>query len=158
MIYGVKVKQLRAIPDERGRLMEVLRSDEPFFEGFGQVYVTTCLPGFAKAWHYHRIQSDFFTCVKGRMRLVLFDSREGSPTRNEIQEFVISMDENPVLVKIPPGVYHGFECASAEEAVVVNIPDRSYNRPPFSHEKPDEYRLPFDAIEIPYKWKANKGG
>ena len=158
MIDGVKVKQLKVLPDDRGRLMEVLRSDEPFFEKFGQVYVTTCVPGVAKAWHFHKLQSDFFTCVKGKMRLVLYDSRDNSPTKGKINEFIISMSENPVLVKIPQLVYHGFECASDEEAIVINIPDRAYNRPPFSAEQPDEHRLPFDSKDIPYKWNANKGG
>ena len=41
LIHGVQVKPLKVIPDERGRLMEVLRSDDPLFERFGQVYVTT---------------------------------------------------------------------------------------------------------------------
>ncbi len=158
MINGVEFKVLKVMKDERGRLMEVLRVDEPLFSKFGQVYITTCLPGFAKAWHYHKLQSDFFTCMKGKMRLVLFDSRQDSPTKGEVQEFVISMDENPVLVKIPPLVYHGFECDSEEEAIAMNVPDRTYNRLPFSKESPDEYRLPFDAADIPYKWKAKRGG
>ena len=39
--------------DERGRLMEMLRCDDPIFKGFGQVYLTTAYPGVVKAWHYH---------------------------------------------------------------------------------------------------------
>jgi len=31
MIEGVKVKKLKVIPDERGRLMEIMRSDDDFF-------------------------------------------------------------------------------------------------------------------------------
>ncbi len=158
MIHGVKVKNLKPLPDDRGKLMEILRSDEDFFEKFGQVYITTCMPGFAKAWHYHKLQSDFFTCIRGKMKLALFDSRDGSPTKGEVQEFLISIDENPILVKIPPMVYHGFECADENESIVINIPDRTYNRLPFSESPPDEYRLPFNTKEIPYKWKANRGG
>ncbi|MCX7972949.1 MAG: dTDP-4-dehydrorhamnose 3,5-epimerase, partial [Candidatus Aminicenantes bacterium] len=40
MIEGVKIKKLRVIPDERGRLMEILRADEEIFVRFGQVYMT----------------------------------------------------------------------------------------------------------------------
>jgi len=57
LIQGVQAKQLKWIPDERGKLMEVLRCDDPMFEKFGQVYVTTCYPGVVKAWHYHRNQA-----------------------------------------------------------------------------------------------------
>ena len=35
MIEGVKVKKLKVIPDERGRLMEMFRVDDEFFEKFG---------------------------------------------------------------------------------------------------------------------------
>ena len=58
MIDGVQIKSLKFIPDERGRLMEILRCDDPMFSRFGQVYMTTTLPGVIKAWHYHRKQDD----------------------------------------------------------------------------------------------------
>ena len=44
MIAGVKVKQLKTIPDERGRLMEMLRNDDDIFVRFGQLYMTTVYP------------------------------------------------------------------------------------------------------------------
>jgi len=84
MIDGVKVKKLKIIPDERGRLMEILRSDDEAFKKFGQVYMTTAKPGIAKAWHYHKKQDDNFTCVCGRMKLALYDARAGSPTYKRI--------------------------------------------------------------------------
>ena len=54
MIDGVKVKKLKIIPDDRGRLMEILRADDGIFKKFGQVYMTTAFPGVVKAWHYHK--------------------------------------------------------------------------------------------------------
>ncbi|MBU1147910.1 MAG: dTDP-4-dehydrorhamnose 3,5-epimerase, partial [Candidatus Omnitrophica bacterium] len=63
MIRDVEVKKLKLIPDERGRLMEILRSDEEMFQKFGQVYMTTAYPGVIKAWHYHKKQDDYFTCI-----------------------------------------------------------------------------------------------
>ncbi|MFH1537742.1 MAG: WxcM-like domain-containing protein, partial [bacterium] len=78
MIDGVKEKKLRVIPDERGFLMEMLRSDDPFFQKFGQVYLTAAYPGVVKGWHYHKKQTDHFIAVKGMMKVVLYDRREGS--------------------------------------------------------------------------------
>ena len=78
MIEGVSVKKLKVIPDDRGRLMEILREDDPIFRRFGQVYMTTAYPGIIKAWHYHKKQTDSFTCVHGAMRLALYDPRPGS--------------------------------------------------------------------------------
>lgn len=146
MIKGVEVKKLKIIPDGRGRLMEILRSDDPIFRKFGQVYMTTAYPGVIKAWHYHKLQDDYFTCVSGAMRLALYDAREGSPTHKEINDFVVSPDD-PILVKIPKEVYHGFKCVSDKEAIVINTPTMVYN-----YKTPDEYRLDAFENDIPYDW------
>ena len=71
MIEGARVKPLRVMCDERGRLMEMLRSDDEIFKGFGQTYMTTAYPGVVKAWHYHRKQCDHFVVVAGMMKVVL---------------------------------------------------------------------------------------
>lgn len=151
MIDGVQVKQLAIHEDERGRLMEILRVDDSLFKKFGQTYMTVCKPGFAKAWHRHKVQWDNFTCVSGTMRLVMYDAREDSPTKGELQEFLISQD-NPILVTIPPMVFHGFECASEEEAITINTPTEPYNP-----DDPDELRIPYDDPSIPFKWSSPKG-
>ncbi|MEM5855327.1 MAG: dTDP-4-dehydrorhamnose 3,5-epimerase family protein [Candidatus Aenigmatarchaeota archaeon] len=151
MIEGVKVKQLKWIPDERGKLMEILRCDDEFFKKFGQVYVTTTLPGVVKAWHLHKKQWDNVCCIKGVIKLVLFDCREKSKTKGEINEFFVG-EYNPCLIMIPPKVYHGWKCVSQEEAFVINIPTEPYNK-----KKPDEYRLPPDTKKIPYDWILTPG-
>ncbi|MDD5496628.1 MAG: dTDP-4-dehydrorhamnose 3,5-epimerase family protein [Candidatus Omnitrophica bacterium] len=147
MIEGVNVKRLKIIPDERGRLMEILRCDDGIYKSFGQVYMTTAKPGVVKAWHYHKRQDDYFTCVSGKMKLALYDAREASTTRGEVNEFVVSLDD-PMLVVIPKGVYHGFKCVSDCEAVVINTPTLPYDRA-----KPDEYRVDAYDNDIPYDWR-----
>jgi dTDP-4-dehydrorhamnose 3,5-epimerase len=147
MIDGVKVKKLKLIPDDRGRLMEILRSDDPIFAKFGQVYMTTAFPGVVKAWHFHKKQDDNFTCVSGSMRLALYDARKGSPTFGEVNDFVISL-EDPMLVHIPKNVYHGFKCVSDTEAIVINTVTVPYDRG-----EPDEYRVDAFRNDIPYDWR-----
>ncbi len=151
MINGVHTKQLKRIPDERGRLMEILRRDDEMFTQFGQVYMTTTYPQVVKAWHYHKEQDDHIVCVKGMLKLVLYDGRETSPTYGEVNEFFIG-DYNPLLVKVPKMVYHGWKCVSEEEAIVINIPTEPYN--PGS---PDEYRLDPHKNDIPYSWERKDG-
>jgi dTDP-4-dehydrorhamnose 3,5-epimerase len=147
MIKGVEVKDLKVNYDERGHLMEILRRDDRIFRKFGQVYITTAKLGVVKAWHCHRLQDDYFCCVSGKMRLAIYDARKNSKTRGELMEFELSLD-NPKLVKIPKGVYHGFKGISKEEAIVVNIPTLPYNR-----KKPDEYRLDAFDNDIAYNWR-----
>lgn len=147
MIDGAEVKKLKLIPDERGRLMEILRSDDSVFIKFGQVYMTTAYPGVVKAWHYHKLQADAFTCVSGKIILALYDPRPESPTYKKLDEFAISL-ETPLLVRIPPLVYHGFKCVSRQEAIVINTVTEPYNR-----KDPDEYKVdPYDN-DIDYDWR-----
>jgi dTDP-4-dehydrorhamnose 3,5-epimerase len=146
LIKDVKIKKLRIIPDERGMLMEILRSDDELFERFGQVYVTTAYPDVVKAWHMHKKQTDNMTCIKGVMKVALYDAREDSETFKEINEFFIGKD-NPIFISIPPNVYHGFKAIGTEEAYMINIPTVLFN-----YKEPDEYRLPPDTKDIPYDW------
>ena len=151
MIDGVSAKKLKVIPDERGRLMEILRADDQLFLKFGQVYMTTTYPGVAKAWHKHEKQTDNITCVQGMIKMALYDSREKSPTFKEVNQFYLGI-HNPLLIQIPPGVYHGWMCVSEEEAVVVNIPTEVYD-----YKHPDEQRLDPHDNDIPYDWKRKDG-
>ena len=151
MIEGVRLKKLTVRPDERGRLMEILRSDDEIFIKFGQVYVTTAYPGVVKAWHYHKVQTDNLAVVKGMMKIALYDPRDGSPTKGQVEEFFIG-EHNPTLIQIPNLVYHGFKCISEEEAIVINCPTEVYN-----YAEPDEYRIdPYDN-DIPYDWARKDG-
>lgn len=150
LIEGVRVKKLRVIHDERGWLMEILRCDDEIFKKFGQVYLTTAYPGVVKAWHFHKIQTDNFTCIKGAMKVALYDGRENSPTYKEINEFFVG-DKNPILISVPPFVYHGFKAIGTETAYFLSVPTEPYN-----YDEPDEYRLPPDTQEIEYDWILDK--
>jgi dTDP-4-dehydrorhamnose 3,5-epimerase len=145
-IAGVEVKRLKVIPDERGRLMEILRSDDPIFKKFGQLYMTTAYPGVVKGWHYHKVQWDHFAVVKGMLKLVLVDQREGSETKDEINEFFLG-EHNPILVSVPPLVLHGFKGVDVGETIVVNCPTEVYH-----YNDPDEYRMDPHLSDIAYDW------
>lgn len=151
MIEGVKTKKLKVIPDERGRLMEMLRCDDELFIKFGQMYMTTVYSGVVKGWHYHKKQVDNMVVIKGMMKVVLYDFREDSPTRGEINEFFMG-DYNPILLQIPTMVYHGLKCISETEALVINCPTEPYN-----YQQPDEFRVDPHKNDIPYHWEKKDG-
>jgi len=150
------MKPLRRITDDRGWLMEIMRSDWPEFERFGQTYLTTCKPGVVKAWHYHKTQWDHFVVIKGSALVGLYDSREDSPTHGILQEVEV-WENDPKLVKIPPLVYHGFTPLDENEIWIVNTPTQLYN-----YENPDEHRRPWNDPDIGYEWrrkgKPTRGG
>jgi len=146
-IDGVSTKSLRVIPDQRGRLMEILRCDDEMFEQFGQVYITTAYPGVVKGWHYHKIQTDHLAVVQGMALVAVYDQREGSPTFGHVNEFYSGIHK-PLLIRVPPGVLHGFKCISEHEAVFINIPTH-----PYRYDHPDEYRIGVNDPSIPYCWE-----
>ncbi|MBI3351112.1 MAG: dTDP-4-dehydrorhamnose 3,5-epimerase family protein [Nitrospirae bacterium] len=144
MIEGVQIVQLRKICDERGRIMHMLRKDDPHFRGFGEIYFSTVYSGVIKAWHLHKEMTLSYAVVSGMIKLVLYDDRHESSTRGELMELFLG-DHNYHLVIIPPLVWNGFKGISIGESVVANcatIPHR-----------PDEIerRDPFDKA-IPYDW------
>ncbi|MBN2454994.1 MAG: dTDP-4-dehydrorhamnose 3,5-epimerase family protein [Sedimentisphaerales bacterium] len=151
MIDGLGVRTAKVLPDERGRLGEIIRADDPWFEKFGQVYFTTTYPGVVKAWHYHGKQTDHFYVIKGMVKIALYDNRKNSPTYGEINQIYLG-EHCPGLIRIPPGVQHGWMCVSQVEAYIVNIVSEMYN-----YEQPDEYRTDPHDNNIPYDWARKDG-
>lgn len=145
-IEGVSITELKLAPNERGRLMEVQRCDDPGFPGFGQVYVTETFSGVVKAWYRHKQQADQIAPISGLVKLVLFDDREDSASRGAVQEIILG-ELAPRLVLIPPMVWHGFKALGERSAFLLHINDR-----PFDFGQPDEERLKADDARIPYSW------
>jgi dTDP-4-dehydrorhamnose 3,5-epimerase len=146
MIDGVVLKQLRPNADDRGFLMEMLRADDPIFEEFGQTYISMNYPEVIRAWHYHKLQTDLWVCVKGMIKVGLYDAREGSPTKGEANTIYLG-ENNYQLLKIPVGVYHGYKTVGIEPSLLINFPTKPYDK-----ENPDEYRAPYDSPDFPFDW------
>ncbi|PSQ10336.1 dTDP-4-dehydrorhamnose 3,5-epimerase [Halobacteriales archaeon QS_5_70_15] len=152
MIHDVELRELQVNADDRGSLTEVWRSDWAFYDGEDEPamsYVSITYPGVVRAWHRHlRGQIDHFVVPSGRIRVGIYDDREGSPTRGEVDTYVIG-EENMQLLRVPGDCWHGFEAVGDERATVVNFPTNLYE-----YDDPDEERLPYDTDEIPYDWDA----
>lgn len=146
MIQDVVIKKLKPIVDDRGLLMEILRTDDPIFKQFAQCYITVVHPGIVKGWHYHKKQYDHFCCLRGTAKVVLYDAREESKTYKEVNEFIMGL-ESPIVVKIPPYVFHGFTAVGNEDAMILNLPTELYQ-----YKDPDEYRESPFSPNIPYDW------
>lgn len=146
MIEGVKIKRLVRHVDDRGYLMEILRDDDDLFVKFGQVYLSVHSPGVVTAWHAHRMQYDNFCIVKGNAKIGMYDDRPDSPTRGQTQ-VVVAGEWNPVLVQVPPMVWHGYVALGNEPAYIINVPSEHYNRT-----EPDELRRDSFDPTIPFEW------
>ena len=148
MIDGVKLIPLVQHCDDRGRVMEILRKDDPHFPGFGQAYFSSIYPGVIKAWHAHQKQTDCISVIYGMAKIGFFDDRPGSPTKGKTHSIVVG-EHNRVLLQIPPGVFHGFKAISPDEVLLINLPSESYHR-----KNPDEIRRPWNDPAIGFDWET----
>jgi len=144
LIDGVNVVPLRRIPDERGTVFHMLRSTDAHFVEFGEIYFSSVYRGVVKGWHRHAEMTLNYACVHGRVKLALYDERDGSPTQGELMELFLGPDEYS-LVQIPPGVWNGFKGMSEPWAIVANCCTHPHD--PTRGERIN----PFDN-HIPYDW------
>jgi len=149
MIAGVEVRPLQQIPDERGKVMHMLRRDDPWFREFGEIYFSVVYPGVVKGWHLHLRVTLNYAVIDGMVKLVLYDGREGSPSRGKVQE-IVTGETLYALITIPPGVWNGFKGIGIKPAIVANCATEPHS--------PDEIvrREPSDS-SIPYSWDLRPG-
>ncbi len=149
MIDGVKVVPLRQIVDERGKIMHMMKSTDPHFAGFGEIYFSCSWPGAVKAWHIHQTMTVSNAVMSGHAKLVMYDLREDSPTKGELQEVYFGED-NYVLVQIPPGIANGYKSYGDKMVIMANCA----NEP---HDPNEMLRKPPFTDEIPYDWDLKHG-
>lgn len=143
MIQGVIIKKLNRIPDERGCVFHMLRSDDAEFEQFGEIYFSMVYPGVVKAWHLHTKMTLNYAVPVGMVKLVLYDDRENSPTKGELMELYLG-EQNYCLVKIPPHVWNGFAGVGTTPAVVANCATIPHDPTEIVRMDPHNNSLPYD--------------
>lgn len=145
MIQGVMIKPLVTHPDERGYFREIIRKTDEFFsEGFGQWSASQMYVGVVKAWHIHRIQTDWWYVAGGAIKVALHDTRENSPTFRTTMEVLMGENLPASVLKIPPGVAHGCKCLDGPSTLFY-VTSQIYN-------PADEGRIPYDDPTIGYDW------
>lgn len=124
---NIEIKSLEKHEDERGYLLEILKSDE-INEGIQQIYFSTSKPGAVRGGHYHKKKIEWFCAVKGTAKLFL----ENIITKEE-KEIILHHDK-PTVVKVLPNIWHSLENIGGTEMhliVVSNIV--------FDSDDPDTY-------------------
>lgn len=137
MIFDVKITKLKIISDDRGKVMHMLRTDSPAFKEFGEIYFSTIYQGKIKGWHLHKESSLNYVCIKGKVRLTLFDDRPGSKSKNEIQEIILSPREYN-LITIPPNIWNGFKGLDKDESIIANCLTLPHNEREMVRKNPDD--------------------
>ena len=142
-IDGVTIVPLQRIPDERGTIYHMLRRTDPHFIEFGEIYFTTIYRDVIKGWHRHSEVTLNYACISGRVKLVLYDDRDGSSTRGVLIERFLGPDDYSLVI-IPPGVWNGMKGMS-DVAIVANCAT-------LPHDPSRTDRIDPFTPEIPYDW------
>jgi dTDP-4-dehydrorhamnose 3,5-epimerase len=144
MIDGIKITKLKVISDNRGKVMHMLRSDSDVFSTFGEIYFSTINYKSIKAWHLHKEATLNYSCVKGKVKLVLFDDREKSPTKGEYQELFLTPN-NHRLITIPNNIWNGFKGIDDSESIIANCLT-------LPHNEKEMVRREIDDKQFNYNW------
>ena len=143
-IDGVRIHELGNIITRSGFMTEVFRTDWPVVGiTVRQINWVELNPGAVTDWHAHKKQTDHLIGVGGNIKLALWDNRETSPSKGAT-EIVRLGAMRPVMVIVPPGVWHGLRNESGAPAGYINAIDELYD-----HADPDNWRLAPQAGEIP---------
>ena len=145
MIEGVQITSRKVIPDDRGKIMHIMKFSDNQFNTFGEVYCSTIYPGVVKGWHMHKKMTLNYVVLKGNIKFVLYDDRPESKTYQQIQEIIIG-ETQYVMVTVPPFVWNGFKGIGLEEAFVINFTD-------IHHDQEEIVRMdPHQNDLINYDW------
>jgi len=150
-IEGVVLKELTPMLDGRGDVVELW--SRPWVETDGLEIPQHCYQsatdfGVVKCWHLHDQHTDQFTVTRGKLQVTLVDVRADSPSFGHVNPVFLGV-ERPRLLKIPPGILHGWKALSAPEVIVVNFQSHVYD-------PADEFKLPWDCI-LTDVWEPRNG-
>ena len=149
LIEGVSRHEMPNIVTRNGITTEIYRPEWPVGPDQIRHMIHVVLrPGSISAWHMHEKQQDTFFVNQGSIKLVLFDDRKDSPTRGELNVFHLSR-YRPVVITVAPGIWHGLQNLETTDSGFIN-----YFNQPYCYEDPDEWRLPIDTDQIPYRFDA----
>jgi dTDP-4-dehydrorhamnose 3,5-epimerase len=147
-IDGVRIREARTIPDDRGTVCVAYDprwgfSEEPMV----YAYEVTIRPGAVKGWILHETYDDRLFLSAGVVKWVLYDDRPESPTRGRLAELYFD-EHHRSLLRIPRGVWHAVQNVGEVDSRMVNFPTA-----PYDYESPDKVRLPLDTESIPYSFE-----
>lgn len=122
-IDGLTVTPLQQVADERGAVLHMLRADEPDFLAFGECYFSQINAGVIKAWKRHRRQCQNIAVPVGRVRFVIYDDRERSPTRGTLNIVELGRPDDYARLRIPPFLWYGFKGIAQQPSLIANCVD-----------------------------------
>jgi len=144
-IKGIRIAKLDEIYDSKGSVLHMIKSSSPEFQKFGECYISEVNYNSIKGWKLHSRQTQNISVPSGKIKMVLYDSREDSSTFKELIELILGRPDNYLRITIPPGVIYGFKCLTRPNALIVNCTD-------IEHDPKESVTLSIDDNKVPFLW------
>jgi dTDP-4-dehydrorhamnose 3,5-epimerase-like enzyme len=123
----------RRYDDDRGR-----RFCDIFDVVTGDINITHAYPGVTTAWHAHRRQFDEWFVIKGALKVGLAVENPDGTFR---ARFISLSEYDGKVLRIPPGVLHGWRNMTSEPAILMYHITEKYDP-----SDPDELRYSIDQV------------
>jgi dTDP-4-dehydrorhamnose 3,5-epimerase len=143
-IHDLLITPQKIIQVDEGDVFHALKSSEISYKGFGEAYFSSINPKSIKSWKRHNVMTLNLIVIIGKIRFVIFDDRDESPSKNSIYEIVLGPDTNYSRLTIPPGLWVAFQCLSDYKSVLLNVAD-------IQHDPNEIDRLPLETF--PFNWR-----
>ena len=121
MMDGVILHPLRQIAVPKGNVWHAFKCNDEGFVGFGEVYFTHIASGSVKGWKRHNRYTLNLVVVQGAIKFVLYDDREGSVTKGQFYEVILSPNDNYQRLTVAPRIWMAFQGISDEEAMLIDL-------------------------------------
>ncbi len=119
--------------DDRG--WSLMNQMQGVMSGEGQINFSMQYPGVIKAWHRHRLQTDFWMALVGHIKVGVYDQE------NDKAWSIVIGEKRPGTVIIPPPLWHGAATVGNTPAGLLYYVTHSYNPA-----QPDEERAEYDQF------------
>jgi len=121
MALEIKKEKVKVHRDNRGALYKSVDNSYVKNKVFGEIYCIDFKGGTPRGDHYHKKTTEYFTSIKGKIDLLLKDTRSGETCR------LVLDSEDPVCVRIDPYIAHSVVAPFEGEAILLAYSDRPYD-------------------------------
>lgn len=121
MIQGVSLHPLKHISVPNGDVFHALKSTDEGYAGFGEAYFTQIESGKIKGWRRHNRITLNLVVVYGKIKFVIYDDREGSKTKGQFEEVILSPKENYQRLTVEPGLWMAFCGLDENTSILMDI-------------------------------------
>lgn len=144
MMEGVSLHPLKQISVPKGDLWHAFKASDEGFVGFGEAYLTQIEPHQVKGWKRHNRYVLNIVVVVGAVKFVIFDDREGSATKGQFEEIILSPTGNYQRLTIASGLWMAFASASAQTSMLMDLIPELHSPEEADRKELDEIKFDFN--------------